>query len=539
MQDQYEHLWSQCELQRSALEKRGRQVEALLDCSPAGILLVDHDGHVLRANQEFSRLLGIEDISLGGLPIRELIEVVSIRLQPPIAPHRLEEILAGQRGRREITLTLPTAKTLLVQRAGVTGEDGDSFGALVLLQDISEIVRMRQELEDLAQLPQVNPFAVVRLGADGHVSYANPACQTFLRELGVEADNLEPLLPPNYKDLLRKVLEERATLTDLKVESMGRILQITLAPFSIRDEVFLTMVDVSEKQRAEELLRKHAQELEEAYVKLHQSQAQLVQSEKMAMLGMLAAGITHELNTPAGAISSAIDTIELLRRKLSETLQAITPRIDPQEYGTFESKLRALHEMTGTVAMASDRISKIVRSLKSFVRLEEAPLKSVDLHEGLDSTLTLLDNQLKKRIEVIREYHPLPPVECLSSQINQVFMNILVNAIEAIPDRGVIRIRTEGDAGWVNISISDTGRGIPREKLESLFEPSFTRRGTRIGAGFGLSICQKIVHDHGGEIRAESTPGQGSTFIVHLPVRFASPAERLEAQSSTSPTQAG
>jgi signal transduction histidine kinase len=151
-------------------------------------------------------------------------------------------------------------------------------------------------------------------------------------------------------------------------------------------------------------------------------------------------------------------------------------------------QLRMLTEMTGAIAVASDRIAKIVRSLKSFVRLDEAPVKSVDLHEGLESTLTLLHNRLKERIEVVREYHQLPLVECVPSQVNQVFMNILVNAVEAISGHGTIRIKTEGEPSRVRISISDSGRGIAPEKIRELFEPSFTTHGGRVGAGLGLSI---------------------------------------------------
>jgi len=520
MESDYQGLWSQCELQKTEAQNYLKQIEALVDSSPAGILLLDQRGVILRANHEFSRMVAREDQALEQWTAQQLIDHLSSSLGPPAAAAALRRVLLGEENQTEICFTEPAPKSVLAQHAAVLDSSGQPLGAVVLLQDISEIAHMRQELEDLAQLPQANPFPVVRLGIDGQLVYANPACQAFLDQVGLHGD-VRPLLPSHFRSLLRQVLQTRQTITDLVVEFKGRVLQLTLRPFSSRDEVFLMIVDISEKQRAERLLRERAEQLKTAYARLAGSQAQLVQSAKMALLGNVAAGMAHEINTPVGAIGSSIDTIALLARRISEQALRWAPAAERDRLlGQFQS----LQEVAGTIAVAGDRIAKIVRSLKSFVRLDEAPVKSVDLHEGLESTLTLLHNRLKQRIEVVREYHPLPLVECVPSQINQVFMNLLVNAVEAIDGPGTIWIKTESSGSAVKTTIRDSGKGIAPEKLNELFEPTFTDQGGRVGAGLGLSISQKIVHDHGGEIQVQSNLGQGSRFTVILPLRYAGPS---------------
>jgi signal transduction histidine kinase len=161
---------------------------------------------------------------------------------------------------------------------------------------------------------------------------------------------------------------------------------------------------------------------------------------------------------------------------------------------------------------------KIVRSLKNFARLDEAERKKVDIHEGIESTLTLLQHQLKSRITIVKRFGDLPEIECFPNQLNQVFMNILVNAAQAITNRGTITVTTSKQEGAVKISISDTGVGIPPEHLSRIFDPGFTTKGVGVGTGLGLSICYKIVQDHHGTIEAESS-NTGTTFTITLPMK--------------------
>jgi two-component system NtrC family sensor kinase len=240
-------------------------------------------------------------------------------------------------------------------------------------------------------------------------------------------------------------------------------------------------------------------------------QAQLIQSEKMASLGLLVAGLAHEINTPMGAIYSNNDTLLKALRKMRTLL-------DPAPSPEVERMLGILDQVCHNNHVAAVRIMSIVRGLKNFARLDEAACKPVDLHEGLESTLLLVQHQFRNRIQVVKEYGDLPQVSCHPNQINQVFMNILVNASQAMRESGTITIKTWKESDSVKIAITDTGVGIPPENLSKVFDPGFTTKGVGIGTGLGLSICYKIIKDHGGKIEIQSSD-KGSTFTITLPLK--------------------
>src|SRR5215813_12477797 len=189
--------------------------------------------------------------------------------------------------------------------------------------------------------------------------------------------------------------------------------------------------------------------------------SQLIQSEKMAALGLLVAGVAHEINTPMGAIHSNND---IMTRAVGKVRKLLEPAPD--------NEVRRLLDILGEVCrnneIATERIMKIVRSLKNFARLDEAERKKVDINEGIESTLTLLRHQLKNRIRIVKRFGDIPEVDCFPNQLNQVFMNILVNASQAIPERGQITVKTEKGDGAIRISISDTGTGIRPENLSKI-----------------------------------------------------------------------
>lgn len=287
--------------------------------------------------------------------------------------------------------------------------------------------------------------------------------------------------------------------------------------------------DVTEREKLAEHLRHHAEELErEVEVRtrdLRNSQTQLIQQEKMAALGRLVAGIAHEMNTPIGTIASNADTLSRSLRKFSGIMQSDEIPESVRGNRALQRVRSVLEDIARINQLASERIVCIVRSLRNFARLDEAELKTADLHEGLDSTLTLVRHQLKNRIEVVKEYGDIPAIRCHPNQLNQVFMNLLVNAAQAVEGKGRITIRTFQSGDIVNVQISDSGKGIPQENLSRIFDPGFTTKGVGVGTGLGLSICFKIAQDHGGDISVESEVGRGSTFTLRLPVRGGEPSE--------------
>ncbi len=273
------------------------------------------------------------------------------------------------------------------------------------------------------------------------------------------------------------------------------------------------------------------EDLGRANRELRETQSQLVQSEKMASLGSLVAGIAHEINTPVGAIASMHDTLVRALRKLEATLNEEHPGVVASS-PSLQSALKLVQEANRVIESGTQRVTEIVRRLRSFARLDQAELKKADIHEGLEDTLALIHHELKHNIVVKRDYGDVPPISCYPGRLNQVFLNLLNNARQAIRGKGEIGIRTAVRDDRVQISVSDNGAGIAPENLRKIFDPGFTTKGVGVGTGLGLSICYQILRDHRGEILVESELGKGSTFTVVLPMDLDHSAPLLETSAA-------
>jgi len=269
-----------------------------------------------------------------------------------------------------------------------------------------------------------------------------------------------------------------------------------------------------------EELRDKNERLETLLQELHATQSQLVQSEKMAAIGKLVAGMVHEMNTPIGASNSAIDVAARCIEKIN-ALQEENP-VDFKSAGQLDSLLGNMKKNQLINREANDRISSILGNLKRFINLDGGQREEVDIHEGLDSALALLANDIGDRIAIVRRFGDIAPVTCCPGEINQVFMSLLTNAAEAIESQGTITITTSSRNGEFRVAVQDTGSGMPPEVLDKLFEPAFSTKGTRVKAGMGLMVSLNIVQKHGGRIEVESEPGRGSTFTVIGPCPRAS-----------------
>jgi two-component system, NtrC family, sensor kinase len=290
-------------------------------------------------------------------------------------------------------------------------------------------------------------------------------------------------------------------------------------PVVDREGKTLGRISVHSDVSAEERLADITRELEAAYGKVQEAQSHLIQSEKMASLGLLVAGIAHEINTPIGSINSNNDILIRSVSKMRDFLNCDQCPASVRDNPDVVKIMGISEEINRNNRIACDRIMEIIRSLKNFARLDEGERRKVNIHQGLDSTLTLVHHQLKNRIQVVKEYGDLPEIDCFPNQLNQVFMNIFVNAEQAMPERGTLTIKTFREGNTAKIMISDTGMGIPKENLAKIFDPGFTTKGVGIGTGLGLSICYKIIQDHHGRIEVESEVGKGTTFIVSLPTQ--------------------
>ena len=276
---------------------------------------------------------------------------------------------------------------------------------------------------------------------------------------------------------------------------------------------------VSAKRKSiQEALKQKNDELQQTLLKLKETQQELVMQSKMASLGSLVAGVAHEVNNPIGAVNSSADVSTRCIDRLCQLLETGESLDELKNSHQFRQLLTFLRENNQIMVTAGDRIAKIVRSLKNFARLDEAELQEANLHDGLESTLTLVHHEIKNRATVIKEYGDVPPVRCYPSQLNQVFMNLFINAAQAIEKDGVVRIKTLSDGTYAYVKITDTGKGIPPENLSKIFDPGFTTKGVGVGTGLGLSISYNIIRKHKGEIRVESQVGRGTEFTLKLPI---------------------
>ena len=250
---------------------------------------------------------------------------------------------------------------------------------------------------------------------------------------------------------------------------------------------------------------------------LEENQVKLLQSEKMAALGNLVAGVSHEINNPMGAINSTNNGTSKILEKLLSSMSEANTLDELRNDEKFQKYISLMQENNKVSLLAGEKITKIVQTLKNFARLDEAEFQLADIHQGIEDTLVLLHHELKYRIEVKTEFGDIPKVYCYPNQLNQVFMNITMNAIQSIDEKGEIGIRTYSDEAHVYVEISDNGRGISEENLEKIFDPGYTTKSSGVGTGLGLSIVYNIIEAHKGSIKAESVVNEGSKFTIDIP----------------------
>lgn len=410
-----------------------------------------------------------------------------------------------------------------------------------------------------------SPAAIAVKGLDGRYLLVNRRCA---ERHGIAAEDFVgktdiDLFPAELAGPLRKsdqrVIASREPMQAEEVIPLAggpRTVLSAKAPlYNDRGDMYAVCgiyTDITDRKRVEEELGHYRQHLEElvqqrtaelrraneelvsSNKRLEQAQTQLVQSEKMASIGVLAAGVAHEINNPIGFVGSNLGALsqyvaDLLR--LVDAYEAAEPALEASAPAQAAAICR-LKEAIDLPYLRGDvtdlgretqdgiaRVRKIVQDLKDFSHVGESHWQVSDIHKGIDSTLNIAWNELKYKVEVIKDYGELPEIECLPSELNQVFMNLFVNAAHAIEAKGQLRIRTGRlghDGVW--IEVADTGKGIAPENLQRIFEPFFTTKPVGQGTGLGLALSYSIVQKHHGTLEVESTVGQGTTFRITLPV---------------------
>lgn len=432
------------------------------------------------------RILYVEDDETNRILVRKILRASGY------------EVLEAEDGLKGVDVAIAELPDLILMDMNMPGLDG--YEASTKIKSISEL-KNTPIIAVTANVTEGDRQRSLISGCDGYISKPIDI-DTFVSDL------------ETYMDGKREVVEGAEENKYLK--EYGQKLVDRLED-KIRD---LSDINLSLENHVDEKVKE-----------LQSTQDMLLQSEKMASIGQLAAGVAHEINNPVGFISSNLSTLkhnvltlldiigkyESVESELQEnTLNEILNFKKKNDIEYIKDDISDLIEesLDGVV-----RVKKIVQDLKDFSHVDESEWQTADIHLGLDSTLNMANNEIKYKAEVVKQYGDLPHVQCIPSQLNQVFMNLFVNAAHAIEDRGTITVETHSvDDNLVEIKVSDTGSGIDEKHLKNIFDPFFTTKPVGKGTGLGLALSYGIIRKHGGELRVSSEINVGTTFIIRLPV---------------------
>ena len=559
-------LFCKCNRTIRELEKAKAYALGLIESSPDALVILDKDGMITSVNEETVRLTGYASEELIGSqfqnyftdPERAAEGIRKSFKEGKVTDHEL--VIKSKAGEKT-----PMSYNAIVYKDG----KGQVEGVFAVARDITEHKRAEKALRESEQLYRTlfenSLDGVYRSTMDGRFIDANPA---LVKMLGYK--NKEELTSIHIPKDLYFLESERPASTErngifctrfkrkdgtvIWVEINSRVVVDENSHVSHYENITRDITEqkkASEKieslnrnlrQAVAELQRKNA-ELKQVVTRLKTTQAKMLESDKMASIGQLAAGVAHEINNPTGFVSSNLKTLSdyhndintlieqyrSLTTDLKETMTtagypvAISEQLeriaDLEAEVDIDFVLNDISDLVKESREGTGRIKKIVLNLKDFAHPGEDKPMYADINKNMESTLNVVWNELKYKAKVVKEYGDLPEVQCYPQQLNQVFVNLLVNAAQAIEKEGEIKIVTEADDGCVEIRISDTGKGIPEENLSKIFDPFFTTKEVGKGTGLGLNVAYNIIEKHNGTIDAESTVGKGTMFTIRIPVQ--------------------
>jgi signal transduction histidine kinase/DNA-binding response OmpR family regulator len=509
------------------IETAKRQWEQSMDCIRDAVLLADADGLIVRCNKVLTTLTG--------------------KTYQGLLKRKWQDVLT-EGGFTCITGTIEcieyqhsTGKYFECSAYDIANND-ESFAAvsIVTLHDITDRKRAEEELQNSRMqlqkaLDEISALIQeVAVRKNFGVRFKNPNLKKCYEFMKCDKKNC---ICYEDGDREQRCWQRAGTFCKGAVQGQFAMKYATCTkcpffedaaqdPYAYLGEQFNNMMYILENQHAD---------LAEAYNELKMVQSQVLQQEKMASIGQLAAGVAHEINNPMGFIISNLNSLKKYVEKISAYMADQTAAVGrcSEKCGNRDilaeiaAKRKALKidYIAGDIdnlikesLEGADRVKKIVQDLKSFSRIDESECKTADINAGLESTINIVWNELKYKATLVKDYGDIPRTVCNPGQLNQVFMNLLVNAAHAIEQHGEIRVKTWQDNGRINITISDTGCGMPADVQNRIFEPFFTTKEVGKGTGLGLSIAYDIIKKHHGEIRLESAVGKGSNFIISIPV---------------------
>jgi PAS domain S-box-containing protein len=533
------------QVDRQAILTAKDQLQNVISSVPLGMLLLSGDLHILSANLAFREMLGDPKAEFRG---KSLLEV----LPPSDLAEWATQVLGGSVHQYQAMIDIKTVngerRLEMITMRGVRYTEGDRARLLVIVEDITERKRaedaLRQSEERFRSMIENILDIITVLSPDGTIRYESPSIERVLgyRPEEMIGKNAFELVHPDDLSSAMKIFSEglrtpgatRSVVFRFRHrDGSWRILE-AIGKNVMNDPVMAGIIinsrDITERKQAEEKLQK-------AYRELQDAQAHILQSEKMASLGQMAAGVAHEINNPVGFVGSNLRTLEEYMADLLqlvggyESLLAAVERGDPEAMEGEKRRVRALSKQVDVGFLMEDlsrlvqqsldgmdRVRQIVQDLKEFSHVDRAERMRFNINQGIESTLNIVWNELKYKAELIKELGDIPEIYCYPQQLNQVFMNLLVNAAQAMPQKGKIWIRSYLTGDRIVVEIEDSGCGIPEENLKKIFDPFFTTKPVGKGTGLGLSVSYGIVQKHHGRIEVESAVGKGTKFRVLLPI---------------------
>jgi signal transduction histidine kinase len=492
---------------RKKAEKDLVRLASFPEKNPNPVIEVDLEAHVTYVNPlARERFPDLDDKGLEHSMLRDLDRIVE-QLKEGKESAVTRETVVGEHVYQQNMVYLADAKLVRLYTA-----------------DITDRKKAEKDLVRLASFPEKNPNPVIEVALDGSVSYVNPLARERFPDLA-ERGNAHPLLE-GMANIVETIKKTRAP-HDREIQVRGFIYRQNIVYLAESNLVRLFIHDVTTLKQLQARIQRNLAELEKAHKELADAQLKLVESEKRAALSQLVAGIAHEINTPVGAIHSTHDTLQRAAEKMVKIVET-----EFEEGTKVHRQLKALanvlQDAARVIATASDRVGTIVARMRNFARLDEAEFKMVNANEGLQSTLQLVQRDLEGRIELIESYGDIPSINCFPARLNQAFLSVLMNSIQAIHGTGHIWVSTTAEGDTLDINIRDDGAGIAEKHLAEIFAPGFTTKGVGVGTGLGLSLCKQTVDDHGGSVEVDSELGEGTTVTIKIPIAgVAPPPSRL------------
>ena len=554
-------IWKFAELRRAdeKIKKAAAEWRTTFDSINDLITVMDRDFRIVRANRALSSYLGMQS---GAIPGRHCFELMHHR-EDPVHFCPLTRMYETKRREETEAYFESDDRWVNISVDPVLDDEKNVVGAIHVVKDITDRKKVEKALRESEKRYRglfEHANEAIFVTHDSLIVDCNAKTVEMLgcatgEILGRSVHDFSPTVQPDGSQSRECLAERMESASSGNAQSFewrfrrvdGSLLDgdagLSGIVFKYQVFVLFTVRDITRRKQAEELVNKMMseleaknRELENTYAALTASQRHLIQQEKMASIGQLAAGVAHEINNPVGFIMSNINTMGKFVDRLyqfidvqAEALRVLSKHGEEAGRLAKEVEEKAHHlkidyilgDMKNIVQESLDgtnRVKRIVQDLKSFSRLDEAEQKLGDINGGLESTINVVWNELKYKAVVNKEYGRIPLTKCNLGQLNQVFMNLLVNAAQAIEQQGTITVKTGQTDGSIVVSISDTGCGIPEDKIDRIFEPFFTTKEIGKGTGLGLSIAYDIVKKHGGAISVTSETGRGTTFTVSIPV---------------------